>query len=169
MGYHYPNRKLIAFCVEHKSPTSMKISIITIAYNSSGTIAETLRLVAAPSCADIEHIIVDGGYTDDTLTMVRMQRQSVAHVVSDPDRGIYDAMNKGQSAGMNPLNLGGSGAGLLDWPALCVRRGASACAAWSARTDDPNGVERGHGHRHSGTGHCRVPVCRMAGAGANAG
>jgi len=76
----------------------MKISIITVAFNSAATIAETLRSVAAQSRADIEHIIIDGGSTDDTMTIVGLHRASVAHAVSEPDRGIYDAMNKGLAA-----------------------------------------------------------------------
>jgi glycosyltransferase involved in cell wall biosynthesis len=73
----------------------MKVSIITVCRNSSGTIAETLRSVAAQSRVEIEHIIIDGGSTDDTMKIVRLHRASVAHAVSEPDRGIYDAMNKG--------------------------------------------------------------------------
>ena len=73
----------------------MRISIITVAYNSRATIADTLRSVAAQSHPDIEHIVVDGASTDDTLAVVRSHGAHVAQVVSEPDRGIYDAMNKG--------------------------------------------------------------------------
>lgn len=73
----------------------MKISVITVAYNSAATIADTLDSVAAQSHADVEHIVVDGGSGDNTLAIVRQRGQHVARVVSAPDRGIYDAMNKG--------------------------------------------------------------------------
>ena len=73
----------------------MKISVITVAYNSAATIADTLDSVAAQTHADVEHIVVDGGSGDNTLDIVRQRGQHVARVVSEPDRGIYDAMNKG--------------------------------------------------------------------------
>ncbi len=73
----------------------MKITIITVAYNSAATIADTLRSVAAQAHPDIEHIVVDGASTDATLDIVRREGAHLARVVSERDRGIYDAMNKG--------------------------------------------------------------------------
>lgn len=73
----------------------MKISIITAAYNSERTILDTVRSVAEQTHPDIEHIIVDGGSTDRTLEIVRSHPNRVSHLVSERDRGIYDAMNKG--------------------------------------------------------------------------
>ena len=73
----------------------MKISVITVAYNSAATIAETLRSVATQTHPDIEHIVIDGASTDDTLTVVKTHGKHVQVLVSEPDRGIYDAMNKG--------------------------------------------------------------------------
>ncbi|PZP27304.1 MAG: glycosyl transferase [Roseateles depolymerans] len=73
----------------------MKVSIITVAYNSGRTIADTLRSVAQQSYSNIEHIVIDGASRDNTLEEVRKHGQHVARVVSEPDQGIYDAMNKG--------------------------------------------------------------------------
>lgn len=72
----------------------VKISIITVCFNSASTIADTLRTVAEQSYPHIEHIIVDGASTDATLDVVRRYSHPKV-VVSEPDRGIYDAMNKG--------------------------------------------------------------------------
>lgn len=72
----------------------MKLSIITSCYNSAATIRDTLESVAQQDYPDIEHIIVDGGSGDDTLAIVS-EFPHVAKVVSEKDRGIYDAMNKG--------------------------------------------------------------------------
>ncbi len=72
----------------------MKLSIITSCYNSADTIRDTLESVARQDYSDIEHIIVDGGSEDDTLAIVS-EFTHVAKVVSEKDRGIYDAMNKG--------------------------------------------------------------------------
>lgn len=73
----------------------MKISVITVTYNSAKTIADTLSSLAAQTHDDIEHVIVDGASSDDTLRIVADHAQPWRHAVSEPDRGIYDAMNKG--------------------------------------------------------------------------
>jgi glycosyltransferase involved in cell wall biosynthesis len=73
----------------------MKISVITVCFNSAATIADTLRSVDAQTWPDIEHWIVDGASSDDTLRIVEAHRQPWTHVVSERDSGIYDAMNKG--------------------------------------------------------------------------
>ena len=72
----------------------MKISIITATYNSSATVADTLACIREQDHKEIEHIIVDGGSSDDTLDIVR-RFSHVTKVISEKDRGIYDAMNKG--------------------------------------------------------------------------
>ena len=73
----------------------MKISLVTATFNSEGTVADTLRSVNAQTYFDVEHIVVDGGSTDRTLEIVRSEGERVATLVTEPDRGIYDAMNKG--------------------------------------------------------------------------
>lgn len=75
----------------------MKISIITATYNSAATIKDTLLSVNAQAYANIEHIIVDGGSKDNTLEIVREFGLKVTTIISEPDKGIYDAMNKGIS------------------------------------------------------------------------
>jgi len=75
----------------------MKISIITVCYNSGATIGDTLRSVVAQSHTDIEHIVIDGASTDNTLAVVESLGAHVAKLVSEPDQGIYDAMNKGMA------------------------------------------------------------------------
>lgn len=73
----------------------MKISIITAVYNGATTIAATLRSVAAQDYASIEHIVIDGASTDETVQRVRSQGTRVARLISEPDSGVYDAFNKG--------------------------------------------------------------------------
>ena len=73
----------------------MKISIITVCYNSAETIGDTLRSVREQTYKNIEHIIVDGGSTDCTLDVVAAEGAHVAKLISEKDNGIYDAMNKG--------------------------------------------------------------------------
>lgn len=74
---------------------AIKISVITVAFNAAHTIADALESVAAQTHLDIEHIIVDGASTDDTLDVIKRHGKRVARLVSEPDYGIYDAMNKG--------------------------------------------------------------------------
>lgn len=73
----------------------MKISIITVCYNSEATIRDTIESVLSQSYADIEYIIIDGASSDGTLHIVDEYRDRISTVVSEPDEGIYDAMNKG--------------------------------------------------------------------------
>jgi glycosyltransferase involved in cell wall biosynthesis len=72
----------------------MKISIVTATFNSAKTVRDTLNSIASQQYANIEHIIVDGLSKDNTLTIVK-EFPHVAKVVSEKDKGIYDAMNKG--------------------------------------------------------------------------
>lgn len=73
----------------------MKVSIITIAYNSAETIEDTIQSVVNQDYDNIEYILVDGGSDDGTLDIVRKYRHKISKIVSEPDQGIYDAMNKG--------------------------------------------------------------------------
>jgi glycosyltransferase involved in cell wall biosynthesis len=73
----------------------VKISVITVAFNSASTIADTLQSIASQSYADVEHLVIDGGSTDGTLEIVRGWTGHAIRLVSEPDEGIYDAMNKG--------------------------------------------------------------------------
>lgn len=73
----------------------VKISIITVCYNSAATITDTLQSVVAQTWGQIEHIIIDGGSTDGTQALVRQHGRPDVILVSESDDGIYDAMNKG--------------------------------------------------------------------------
>jgi glycosyltransferase involved in cell wall biosynthesis len=73
----------------------MKISVITVSYNSATTIADTMRSVAGQSYKNIEHLVFDGQSKDATLAVVTAHRHPHLIINSEPDSGIYDAMNKG--------------------------------------------------------------------------
>lgn len=75
----------------------MKISIVTACYNSATTIRDTLRTIQMQTHQDIEHIVIDGGSTDGTLEILEQNKQHIAYLTSEPDNGLYDAMNKGIS------------------------------------------------------------------------
>ena len=72
----------------------MQISIITATYNSAKTIRDTLESVKQQEYRDVEHLIIDGQSSDNTLDIVR-RYPHVARIISEKDKGIYDAMNKG--------------------------------------------------------------------------
>lgn len=77
---------------------SVKISVITVCYNSEKTIEKTLESMLAQTYANYEYIIVDGASTDRTLDIVNKYREKFGErlkIISEPDDGIYDAMNKG--------------------------------------------------------------------------
>jgi len=73
----------------------MKVSIITATYNSSSTVLDCIQSVNNQTYADIEHIIIDGVSTDNTLERINSIPNKAQKTVSEPDKGIYDAMNKG--------------------------------------------------------------------------
>ena len=73
----------------------MKLSIITATYNSSLTIRDCINSVTAQTYPDIEQIIIDGASTDNTVAIIKSTPNRVKNIISEPDCGIYDAMNKG--------------------------------------------------------------------------
>ncbi len=71
-----------------------KISIVTATYNATATIHDCLECIKKQTVA-VEHILIDGMSEDSTLTIINEHSDSLAHIISEPDTGIYDAMNKG--------------------------------------------------------------------------
>lgn len=78
--------------IHHLHP---KFSIITVTYNAGNVLEDTIQSVITQTYKNVEYIIVDGGSTDRTLSIVDHYRTMIQHVVSEPDKGLYDAMNKG--------------------------------------------------------------------------
>jgi glycosyltransferase len=105
----------------------MKVTVITVCFDSAATIAETLASVAAQSHTDIEHIVIDGASKDTTLQRVREHGAHVARVLSEPDCGIYDAMNKGLALARGEL-VGFLNADDVFAGPQCVARLAAAAA-----------------------------------------
>lgn len=73
----------------------MKLSIITVCWNSAATIEKTIQSVASQTYRNIEYIIVDGQSKDATLDIIQKYPDTVTKWISEPDKGLYDAMNKG--------------------------------------------------------------------------
>ena len=73
----------------------MKFTIITVCYNSEKYIEHAIKSVLGQTYRDIEYIIIDGNSTDHTLEIVNRYSHSISKIISEPDNGIYDAMNKG--------------------------------------------------------------------------
>lgn len=71
------------------------ISIITVSYNAISTIEKTIYSVLTQTYSNIEYIIIDGGSTDGTVDVIKKYNDKLTYWVSEPDKGIYDAMNKG--------------------------------------------------------------------------
>ena len=71
------------------------ISVITVVYNGVNTLEQTTQSVLNQSYKNIEYIIIDGGSTDGTLDIIRKHEEHITKWISEPDKGLYDAMNKG--------------------------------------------------------------------------
>lgn len=76
---------------------NLKVSIITVTYNCASTLEDTIQSIRFQDYSDIEYIIVDGNSTDGTMDIIRKNQDVISQWVSEPDQGLYDAMNKGIS------------------------------------------------------------------------
>ena len=73
----------------------MKVSVITAVFNSKQHIGDCIKSVVSQTYPDIEHIIIDGGSTDGTVDIIKNYREGISRWISEPDKGLYDALNKG--------------------------------------------------------------------------
>lgn len=75
--------------------TDPKFTIITVTYNAGKVLEATIQSVISQTYENVEYILVDGGSKDNTLDLVQSYRNRISQLVSEPDQGLYDAMNKG--------------------------------------------------------------------------
>ena len=83
------------FVNQHRFSAMTKVTLLTACYNSASTIGDTLLSVNAQTYPNIEHIIIDGASSDNTVATVKNVGTRVSKIISEPDKGIYDAYNKG--------------------------------------------------------------------------
>ena len=112
-----------------------KISIITITYNSESTVEETIKSVISQDYPNLEYIIIDGASKDGTLAVVDKYRDHIVKVVSEPDKGISDAFNKGI------MHATGDIIGIINSDDVLL---PGALKAVAASYDDEVGVYRGN-------------------------
>ena len=73
----------------------MRVTIITVCYNRKNTIEQAIKSVLEQNYSNIEYIIVDGNSTDGTKEIIESYRDKISQYISEPDKGMYDAINKG--------------------------------------------------------------------------
>ena len=73
----------------------MKVTLLTVTYNSKSHLEECIHSVIGQTYTDIEHIIIDAASTDGTLDIIRCYENQIARWISEKDQGMYDAINKG--------------------------------------------------------------------------
>jgi glycosyltransferase involved in cell wall biosynthesis len=107
-------------------------SIVTALYNRKSTILDCLRCLNAQMFRDFEHLVVDGGSTDGCLELVRQESNENTRLTSEPDKGIYDALNKGTAAAT------GNYLGILHADDLFFDEGTLTKVASIAQNDSPD-------------------------------
>lgn len=80
------------------APAPPKVSLITVTYNAAAVLEPTIQSILAQTFTDYEYIIIDGGSKDGTPDIIRQYAPKLSYWISEPDRGLYDAMNKGLRA-----------------------------------------------------------------------
>lgn len=73
----------------------MKVSLITVTYNASDHVRDCIESVLSQTHSDLEYIVIDGASSDNTMEIIREYSDRISHLISEPDDGLYDAMNKG--------------------------------------------------------------------------
>ena len=81
------------------------ISVITITFNASETLPLTMASVAEQTFDGFEHLIIDGASSDDTILVARQMGTPGLRIVSEPDKGLYDAMNKGLRMALSLIHI----------------------------------------------------------------
>jgi len=99
------NQSSLASFILMRDLRKMKISIITATWNSAVTIENAILSVTSQGYPDLEHIIVDGNSSDATLPIIFRHADRIDKLISEPDHGIYDAMNKGISLATGTLSV----------------------------------------------------------------
>lgn len=108
----------------------MKVTVVTVCYNAAATLRDALKSVANQTHPSVEHILIDGGSTDTTSEVIRLHGAHLASVVSEPDDGLYDAMNKGATRARGDvigfLNADDwyANPNVLGWVSDCFEHGA---------------------------------------------
>lgn len=90
---------------KESQPHAPLVTVITVCWNSAETIEQTILSMRAQTYSNFEHVIVDGNSSDATLDILRQYEDGLAYYVSEPDKGIYDAMNKGIELAQGELIL----------------------------------------------------------------
>jgi glycosyltransferase involved in cell wall biosynthesis len=115
------------------------ISVITVVYNCKENIEESILSVLNQKNDTIEYIIIDGGSNDGTVDVIKKYQDRVSYWVSEPDKGIYDAMNKGiLSANAKYICFINSGDLLLELPINIVSKSSADLIAFPVKLSDGN-------------------------------
>ena len=112
----------------------MKISLITVTYNSEKYLSQCIESVQMQDYGDLEHIIIDGNSTDNTVSIIKKYEAGIAKWVSEPDNGMYDAINKGIAIATGEV------IGLLNSDDILVSADVISCIAQTFKEQNTDSV-----------------------------
>ena len=112
----------------------MKISLITVTYNSEKYLSQCIESVQMQDYGDLEHIIIDGNSTDNTVSIIKKYEAGIAKWVSEPDNGMYDAINKGIAMATGEV------VGLLNSDDILVSADVISCIAQTFKEQNTDSV-----------------------------
>lgn len=133
----------------------IKVSIITVVYNGGNTFEQTVSSVAAQTYPNVEYIVVDGGSNDETLKIIGKYKEYISKWVSEPDKGIYDAMIKGvKMASGDYIQIIGADDCLCDKDAIKIAVGqiesdTDILSCCEYVVDGERGLQRLYSNRHA--------------------
>lgn len=144
----------------------MKVSVVTVCYNAGDILEDTIKSVVSQTHGDVEYIVIDGASKDGSVDIIKKYSDRIAYWVSEPDKGIYDAMNKGIQAATGDyiifMNAGDRFADDRVLENAATRLNGETVVSGRWRRCYPNGLTKEARPRKIETMRREMPICHQS-------